>query len=122
MHAAIAPDLILTNGRVLTTDADNSEAEAVAVKMGRILAVGSSREIMALKGSGTQVLDLRGRTVLPGLTDPHVHLADDGAASLHNIDVRDFNTNVRSIEHILEVVRAQAREVLPGTWIRHPSR
>ena len=122
MHAAIAPDLILTNGRVLTTDSDNSEAEAIAVKMGRILAVGSSREIMALKGAGTQVLDLRGRTVLPGLTDPHVHLADDGAASLHNLDVRDFNTNVRSIDHILEVVRAQAREVPPGTWIRHPSR
>ena len=117
MHAAVAPDLILTNGRVLTIDADNTEAEAVAVKMGRILAVGSSREISALKGAGTQVLDLRGRTVLPGLTDPHVHLADDGAASLHNIDVRDFNTNVRSIAHILEVVRAQAREVAPGTWI-----
>ncbi len=117
MHAAIAPDLILTNGRVLTTDVDNTEAQAIAVKMGRILAVGSSREIMALKGAATQVLDLRGRTVLPGLTDPHVHLADDGAASLHNIDVRDFNTNVRSIDHILEVVRAQAREVPPGTWI-----
>jgi hypothetical protein len=56
MHAAIAPDLILTNGRILTTDADNSEAEAIAVKMGRILAVGPSREIMALRGAGTQVL------------------------------------------------------------------
>ena len=117
MHAAVAPDLILMNGRVLTTDASNRQAEAVAVKMGRILGVGSTREIAALAGTATQVIDLRGRTVLPGLTDPHVHLADDGAASLHNIDVRDFNTNVRSIDHILEVVRAQAREVPPGTWI-----
>ena len=117
MNATIAPDLILTNGRVLTIDAANPRAEAVAVKMGRIIAVGSSREIAALKGSNTEVIDLRGRTLLPGLTDPHVHLADDGAASLHNIDVRDFNTNVRSIDHILEVVKAQAREVPPGTWI-----
>ena len=63
------------------------------------------------------MIDLRGRTVIPGLTDPHVHLADDGAASLNKIDVRDFGTNVRSVSHILEVVSAQARGTPPGTWI-----
>jgi predicted amidohydrolase YtcJ len=117
MHAAIAPDLILANGRVLTADPRDSQAEAVAVKMGRILAVGSSRDMMELRGSRTEVIDLKGRTVVPGLTDPHVHLADDGASSLNKIDVRDFSTNVRSIPHILEAVRAQAREVPPGTWV-----
>ena len=117
MHAATAPDLILANGRVLTADARDSEAQAVAVKFGRILATGSSRDMLELRGSKTEVVDLKGRTVIPGLTDPHVHLADDGASSLHKIDVRDFYTNVRAIPHILEVVRAQAREVPPGTWI-----
>jgi len=117
MQAAIAPDLILANGRVLTTDAGNRELEAVAVKMGRVLAVGGSKEMLELRGPKTEVLDLKGRTVIPGLTDPHVHLADDGAASLNKIDVRDFGTNVRSVPHILEVVRAQARETPPGTWI-----
>ncbi|HUZ75735.1 MAG TPA: amidohydrolase [Stellaceae bacterium] len=117
MQAAIAPDLILANGRVLTTDAGNREFEAVAVKMGRVLAVGGSKEMLELRGPKTEVLDLKGRTVIPGLTDPHVHLADDGAASLNKIDVRDFGTNVRSVPHILEVVRAQARETPPGTWI-----
>jgi predicted amidohydrolase YtcJ len=73
--------------------------------------------MLELRGSRTEVIDLKGRTVIPGLTDPHVHLADDGAASLNKIDVRDFGTNVRSIPHILEVVRAQTREVAPGTWI-----
>ncbi|HEX9464325.1 MAG TPA: amidohydrolase [Alphaproteobacteria bacterium] len=117
MHAAAAPDLILANGRVLTADARDSQAQAVAVKFGRILAVGASRDMLELRGSKTEIIDLKGRTVIPGLTDPHVHLADDGASSLLKIDVRDFYTNVRSIPHILEVVRAQAREVPPGTWI-----
>jgi predicted amidohydrolase YtcJ len=117
MHAALAPDLILANGRVLTADTNNRAFEAVAVKMGRILAVGSSSDMLDCRGTGTEVIDLKGRTVIPGLTDPHVHLADDGAASLNKIDVRDFGTNVRSIPHVLEVVRAQTREVPPGTWI-----
>ena len=117
MHSALAPDLILANGRVLTADAENRAFEAVAVKLGRILAVGDSSEMIELRGARTEVIDLKGRTVIPGLTDPHVHLADDGAASLNKIDVRDFGTNVRSIEHVLEVVRAQTREVSPGTWI-----
>ena len=117
MHSALAPDLILANGRVITADANNRTFEAVALKMGRILAVGGSSEMLDLRGARTEVIDLKGRTVIPGLTDPHVHLADDGAASLNKIDVRDFGTNVRSIPHILEVVRAQTREVPPGTWI-----
>ena len=117
MHPDLAPDLILANGRVITADANDRAFEAVAVKMGRIVAVGDSGDMLDLRGSRTEAIDLRGRTVIPGLTDPHVHLADDGAASLNKIDVRDFGTNVRSIPHILEVVRAQAREVPPGTWI-----
>jgi predicted amidohydrolase YtcJ len=117
MHPALAPDLILANGRVLSANAENRAFEAVAIKMGRILAVGDSSEMSDLRGARTEVIDLKGRTVIPGLTDPHVHLADDGAASLNKIDVRDFGTNVRSIEHVLEVVRAQTREVPPGTWI-----
>ena len=117
MHSAVSPDLIFANGRVLTVNATDRQVEAVAIKQGRILAVGGSAEMLELCGSRTEVIDLKGRTVIPGLTDPHVHLADDGAASLSKIDVRDFNTNVRSIQHVLEVVAAQAREVPAGTWI-----
>jgi predicted amidohydrolase YtcJ len=114
---SLAPDLILFNGKIVTADAADRQYRAVAVQMGRIVALGDSAEVLELKGRGTQAIDLAGRTVLPGLTDPHVHLADDGAASLNKIDVRDFSTNVRSIPHILEQVSAQAREVPPGTWI-----
>lgn len=117
MHDAIAPDLIFVNGKVLTADAVDRQAQGVAVKAGHILAVGSSAEMLELRGRSSEIVDLAGRVLIPGLTDPHVHLADDGAASLNKLDVRDFNSNVRSIEHILEHIRAQAREVAPGQWI-----
>ena len=78
-HDVWRPDLILTNGRVLTMDRSDTVVEAVAIKDDRILAVGSTGEIDALAGSGTERLDLHGRTALPGLADIHVHLASDAA-------------------------------------------
>ena len=66
-HDVWRPDLILTNGRVLTMDRSDTVVEAVAIKDDRILAVGSTGEIDALAGSGTERLDLHGRTALPGL-------------------------------------------------------
>jgi predicted amidohydrolase YtcJ len=115
--AAFSPDLILTNGKVLTADAADSEAEAVAVWRGKIGAVGSSSDILALKDRRTQVIDLKGRTCLPGLTDPHVHFADGGAHMMHRVDCRDFYSNVRSIPQIVEKIREQAKQQPPGTWV-----
>ena len=103
--AALSPDLILTNATVLTADADDSRAEAVAVWNGRIGAVGGAREIDPLGDGRTKVIDLKGRCVLPGLTDPHVHFADGGAAMMNRIDCRDFYSNVRSIPQIVEFYR-----------------
>ena len=115
--AAFSPDLILTNGKVLTADAADSEAEAVAVWRGRIGAVGSASDVLALKDRRTQVIDLKGRTCLPGLTDPHVHFADGGAHMMHRVDCRDFYSNVRSIPQIVEKIREQAKQQAPGTWV-----
>jgi predicted amidohydrolase YtcJ len=70
-------DRILVNGRVLTMDTRNTEARALAIKDGRILAVGHNREIEALAGSATESIDLTRRVVIPGLADVHVHLASD---------------------------------------------
>ena len=113
----LSPDLILTNGTVLTADAENSQAEAVAVYDGRIGAVGSARDIDALADKRTKTVDLKGRTVLPGLTDPHVHFADGGAHMMHRIDCRDFYSNVRSIPQVVEKIREQAQQQAPGTWV-----
>ena len=113
----LSPDLILTNATVLTADAKNSQAEAVAVYNGKIGAVGSASDIDGLADKRTKVIDLKGRTVLPGLTDPHVHFADGGAAMMHRLDCRDFYSNVRSIPQILEKIREQANSQAPGSWV-----
>ena len=93
--AALSPDLILTNATVLTADANDTRAEAVAVWNGRIGAVGSARDVEALADARTKKIDLKGRCVLPGLTDPHVHFADGGAHMMHRVDCRDFAANPR---------------------------
>jgi predicted amidohydrolase YtcJ len=113
----LSPDLVLTNAKVLTADAHNSRAEAVAVWNGRIVAVGSAADVEALKDGRTKVIDLKGRCVLPGLTDPHVHFADGGAHMMHRIDCRDFYSNVRAIPQITSKIAEQAATQAPGTWV-----
>ena len=71
--AQSAPDRVLVNGKILTVDADFSIVQAIAISGERILAVGSSEDIRGLAGADTVVTDLRGRTVIPGLIDNHVH-------------------------------------------------
>jgi predicted amidohydrolase YtcJ len=115
--AAMSPDLVLTNATVLTADAGNARAEAVAVWGGTIGAVGSARDVEALADGRTKKIDLKGRCVLPGLTDPHVHFADGGASMMHRIDCRDFYSNVRSIAQIAEKIGEQARTQAPGSWL-----
>ncbi|MDP3523772.1 MAG: amidohydrolase [Hoeflea sp.] len=78
--------MIITNGAVLTMDPDLPRAEAVAVKDGRIVAVGSASEVAGLAGPGTQVLDARGATVLPGFIESHMHLFI-GGAELQNLQL-----------------------------------
>jgi predicted amidohydrolase YtcJ len=69
----IYADLVLLNGKVVTVDADDSVAGAVAVKGSRIVGVGKDDEIRRLVGEKTEVHDLEGPTVLPGLIDSHMH-------------------------------------------------
>ncbi len=79
-------ETIILNARVLTLDEDNPRAEAVSLADGRILAVGTRAEIEALKGEGTQVIDARGGTVLPGFSENHMHLFS-GAAELDHLQL-----------------------------------
>ena len=72
------PDMVLVNGKVVTVDDRFSIREAVAIREERILAVGTSPEIRALAGPHTRVVDLKGRTVLPGLIDSHNHMLRAG--------------------------------------------
>ena len=72
------PDKILHNGRVYTVDARDSVAEAIAIRGDRIMAVGSSSDMLALAGPGTRNIDLGGRAAVPGFVDGHPHMDGTG--------------------------------------------
>ena len=106
-------DLILLHGRILTLDERSSVREAMAVSEGRIAALGRSTEIMELAGRKTRVVDLRGRTVIPGLIDSHIHAIR--AALSYSVEVNWIGTS--SLEEALGRIREAARTAKPGDWI-----
>jgi predicted amidohydrolase YtcJ len=108
----LAPELILRNARIYTLDPRQPVAGALAIKDGRILAVGDDGFIAALAGADTQVVDLAGRTVLPGIFDSHNHLQQVGV-KLTRIRLDEC----RSPAEMMELVRARAQVTPPGHWI-----
>ena len=108
----LAPDLVLYGGKINTMDPRRSVVPALAIRDGRILALGSDPEIQALAGPGTRQIDLQGRTAIPGLFDSHNHLLEVGA-KLSTIRLDECT----SVEEMVELVRQRARETPPGEWI-----
>jgi predicted amidohydrolase YtcJ len=108
------PDLILTNGKFTTLDRTNPVASAVAVADGRFTAVGETDEIMALKGPKTKVVDLKGRRVLPGLIDNHLHIIRGGLN--FNLELRW--DGVRSLADAMEMLKQQVAITPPPQWVR----
>jgi predicted amidohydrolase YtcJ len=108
-----APDIILTNGKVITVDAQFSIAQAVAIRGDRFVRVGTNQEITRLAGPNTRRIDLRGRSVVPGLIDNHAHFQEEGA--YWNLELR-FD-GVDSRKQVLELIRARAKEKGPGQWV-----
>jgi predicted amidohydrolase YtcJ len=86
-----AADILFVNGPVYTVDAARSWASAVAVKAGRIVAVGADDDARAWKGSHTEVVDLAGRMVLPGFQDAHIHPPASGLEMLR-CDLSEYYT------------------------------
>ncbi len=112
-HAQDAPDSIYLNGKIVTVDDYFSIAEAVAIRGNSIQAVGSNEEISSLKGDSTFVLDLQGRTVIPGLIDNHNHVVR--ATEYWPNDARLDGVTSRSAA--LEVLKAKADELPSGEWL-----
>jgi predicted amidohydrolase YtcJ len=110
---AQAPDTILVNGKILSGDELFTVHEALAVRGEVIAAVGTTREIRALAGPRTRVIDLGGRTVIPGLIDSHMHAIR--AALSFASEVNWVGT--RSIAEALERIREAARSKPPGAWL-----
>ena len=107
-------DLILAKGRITTLDPAKPEANAMAISEGLVQAIGSESEIMALAGADTQVIDLGGRRVIPGLNDSHTHLIRGGLN--YNMELRW--ENVPSVADALRLLKMQVARTPPPQWVR----
>jgi predicted amidohydrolase YtcJ len=110
----LSPDTVLINGKILTVDPEDSVAEAVAIKDGKIIAVGAGDAIRELVGPDTKTIDLHGATATPGLIDSHCHFS--GADMLYTLDLS--YPKVKSIAEIVEKVKAQLETLAPDEWVR----
>ena len=108
-----APDLILSNGKIITVDDTFSIAQAVAVRGDRIVAVGSNQDINRLAGPGTRRIDLRGRSVMPGFIDNHAHFQEEG--EYWTLETR--LDGIESRKQAMDMIRAVAKSRGPGEWI-----
>ncbi len=134
MDKFCSADLVLINGHIVTVDPKESIAEAVGVKSGRIIAVGTNEGIKSLVSGTTRIIDLKGKTVIPGLIDPHCHLTLVAWAHSLCID-GSYESGVRSIADLQARISEQTKVKPAGDWInvereddskltekRHPNR
>ncbi|MBI4251056.1 MAG: amidohydrolase family protein, partial [Candidatus Tectomicrobia bacterium] len=106
-------DMILINGKVVTADKDFSSQEAVAIRDGKILAVGPTPRIRPLAGPRTKVVDLQGRAVIPGLIDSHMHFLRAGFTWAREVRL----DQARSVQEVLSLVEKRGKQLKPGEWI-----
>jgi predicted amidohydrolase YtcJ len=107
-------DLILRNGQFTTLDRSNPQADAVAIKDGRFIAVGLERDVMVLAGSGSKVIDLKGRRAVPGLIDSHMHIIRGGLN--YNMELRW--DGVRSLGDAMRMLKEQVAHTPAPQWVR----
>lgn len=110
---AQSPDTILLNGKILTVDRQFSTREALAIRDGRIVALGSSAEMKKLAAAKTRVIDLQGRTVIPGMIDNHMHAIR--AAQTFSTEVNWIGAT--SLAEALGRIHDAAQKMKPGSWL-----
>jgi predicted amidohydrolase YtcJ len=110
-YSEVSADAVLLDGKIVTFD--SATAEALAVRGGRITAIGRSADIRTLAGPATRVIDLAGRTVIPGLIDSHIHAIRAGLT--YNTEVHWIGA--RSIPEALERLRVAAQIAPKGSWL-----
>jgi predicted amidohydrolase YtcJ len=106
------PEIVLENGVIITMDQEQRITESLAILGNKILKIGEREDVKPLIGQDTTVIDLDGRVVIPGLTDPHLHLIGAGLAALH-----EFRIPATSIKEIQKKVEEEARKKPSGEWL-----
>lgn len=116
VHAATLPaqpaDLVLRNGNIVTLEQSDPNAQALAARGGRIVAIGSNKTVGTLIGPSTRVIDLLGRLAIPGFIEGHGHLTALGASKMM-LDLR----GAKNWDEIVAMVAEAARKAKPGAWI-----
>ncbi len=112
---SIHADTVLLNGKIITVDPHDSIVDAVAVLGDRIVAVGSNDDVKRYAGPETEVIDLKGKTAMPGIIDSHTH--PTGIAEGY-LEINCRAPPVRNIKDIQDLVEAKVKELGPGVWIQ----
>jgi predicted amidohydrolase YtcJ len=110
-----SPDLLLLHGHILTVDGKDSVAQALAIRHGIIVKVGTDAELLEFAGDapGIHIIDLHGHTATPGLIDTHAHIADGGVEELYGVTLSDAG----SVAEIVTRGKAKIALVKPGEWV-----
>jgi predicted amidohydrolase YtcJ len=110
-----AADTVLLHGHILTVDAKDSVVQALAIRHGVIVKVGTDADVLQFAGKapGIRIIDLRGRTATPGLIDTHAHIAEGGVAELYGVKLSD----AASVAEIVARMKAKVALARPGEWV-----
>lgn len=130
----VKADSVFFNGKIVTMDEEDTISRAVAVKFGKFIKVGKEEEVKSLIGDDTEIVDLKGKTVIPGLIDSHCHMLAVGAQRRLNVDLSE-EAGVHSINDLVNKLRKRAENTPKGEWVlgyqeddskleekRHPTR
>lgn len=104
---------LFINGEVITVDDHNNVVQAVAIRDNKIIAVGSNEEILALQNKSSEIIDLNGKTLIPGFIEPHAHITIYGVNYM-SISCKELG----SIEELLAEISKKAQSTEKGEWIR----
>ncbi|MBS0397301.1 MAG: amidohydrolase family protein, partial [Proteobacteria bacterium] len=114
LAASLTAQIALVHGRIITVDAQDSLAQAVAIRDGRIMRVGTDAQVLALADSRTQIIDLKGRAATPGLIDTHAHISGGGWSDLYEIPLAD----AADVAEVVSRVKAAVAKAKPGEWVQ----